>query len=107
MTEWGREGGGRSAGTEEPGLPVPDQATAHRTPDWTLAPSSLSYLQRQRGAVDISKVAFGGLCLENLLSYCTNGLGDPVSLIGIEVRLLQTDEGQACHGHCVCNGQSQ
>lgn len=83
------------------------QATAHQTPGRTMAPSSLSYLQSQRGAVDIPKVALRGLGLQDLLSCCPNGHGDPVSLIGVEAGVLQTGEGQARHGHCVCKGQSQ
>lgn len=68
---------------------------------------ALSHLKSQRGAVDIPKVALWGLGPKDPLLHSLDGQGNPVSLIEVEVGYLQTGEGQACHGCCVCRGQGQ
>lgn len=53
-----------------------------------MGPGSLFHLQCQRGAVDIPKVALGGLGLQDLVLHCLDGQDDLVPLIGVEVGAL-------------------
>lgn len=107
VTAWGKGGGGGSASREKPGLPAPDEPASHQATRWSPVPEPPSHLQCQRGAVDVPKVALGGLGPQDLLLRCPDGQGDPVSQIEVEVGALQTGEGQARYGHGVCGGQSR